>query len=138
MEVITKSKGKGLFICLFKIPVYDSKICFIRYENDSSYAKALKFCEKMGLFTDEYNEDEWKNAYGFTFKERTTSHGYVHFLLINKSKEYIREYTNTLAHENYHLIEQIAVHHGLTREDNEPNEHIAYLTGYLFNLLSKF
>ena len=136
MEVLKTHKTKNVFIQIFKIPIYDSKVCFIRFNNRKGYDEALAFCEKIGIVTDEFNTDEWMFAYGFTCKEKT-KYGFIHIVFINAAKEYAKEYTNTLAHEHYHLIQHISIHHGLTQEDGEANEHIAYLTGYLFDYLSK-
>lgn len=137
MKILHKYKSKDLTIDMFEIPIYGSKICLMRYTNDKAYDLALKFLEKLDIPIEDYDAHEWRKAYGYTFKERTNKYGYVHFVFMNKCKEYKSYYENTLSHEIVHLVENISQHHGLTREDGEANEHIAYLTGYLFEALIK-
>lgn len=137
MEVIVKPyKSINVFISVTNVPIYDSKIMFVRYNNKVGFNEAMAFCKKIGLNSDEYNNDDHFKAYGFTVKEKSKL-GYVHLLFINNNKEYRSEYTNTLSHENYHLVKDICKHHGLEYTESGHDEHIAYLTGYLFNYLSK-
>lgn len=137
MKTLSKYKSKSLLIHLFEIPIYDSKICFIRYENGEGYDKAMEFIKRIGVDNSSYKTDEYLFAYGFTTKEKT-KHGQVHFVFINNCKEYKDYYSNTLAHENYHLVHNICKHHGIEFNDEGDNEPIAYLTGYLFDMLIKF
>lgn len=135
MKVLHKYKSKDLTIQLFEIPIYDSKICFIKYENDKGYTKAIEFTERIGVKDEIYQTDEYRNAFGFVSKEKT-KFGIVHFIFMNNCKEYRKDYPNTLSHENYHLVNNICKYHGITFDAEGDNEPFAYLTGYLFQLLS--
>ena len=136
MEVIKQRKTPNLYMRTFVIPIYSSKVCFIRFKNRKGWDEAMKYIESLGVLTDELNTEEWMFAYGFCTKEKTNQ-GFIHFLFINAAKEYSEEYTNTLSHECYHLVEHISTHHGLKHEEGEANEPQAYLTGYLYDYLSK-
>ena len=137
MESIVKPyKSINVFISVNKLPIYDSKIMFVRYNNKVGFNEAIDFCKKIGLNADEYATDDYFKAYGFTVKERSDL-GYIHLLFINNKKDYREDYLNTLAHENYHLVKDICKHHGLEYTESGHDEHIAYLTGYLLNYLSK-
>lgn len=137
METIQEKKSKDVFIQFFSVPIYSSKVCFIRFKNRKGWNEAISYLNKLGVVTDEINTDEWMFAYGFTTKEKTTKYGYVHFVFISGAQEYLKEYTDTLSHEVYHLIENISTHHGIKHEEGEANEPQAYLTGYIFNYLTK-
>lgn len=137
MKTLSTHKAENLLIHLFEIPIYDSKVCFIKYETGDAYNEAVEFADKLGVDVSSYKTDEYSFAYGFTVKEKTNI-GYVHFVFINNCKEYKHAYTNTLSHENYHLIHNICKHHGIEFNDEGDNEPIAYLTGYLYQLLSSF
>lgn len=136
MEIIVELTTKNLYLNMFKVPIYDSKVCLVQYKNDEGYNEALEFCTNLGMKIDEYKEDGWNFCYGFTFKDRI-KYGYVHFIFFNISNEYKEDYINTLSHENVHLIQNISKHHSLQNYKNGDNEHIAYLTGYLFDILYK-
>ncbi len=138
VKTISELKTDDLFINMFEIPIYDNHICFIRYKNDSAYEQALSFVEEIGIDTAEFKIDDYKNACGFTKNAIAKNGGRVIFLFINKSEEYSDDYINTLSHETYHLIQFIMKHNGLKSYKDSDNEHIAYLTGYLFNVLHKF
>lgn len=135
MKILHKYKSKDLTIQLFEIPIYDSRICFIRYENNKGYEKAVDWLEKIGLKDETYRTDDYRYAYGFTDKQKT-KYGIVHFVFMNNAKEYKDAYKNTLAHENFHLVHNICKHHGIDFLEDNANEPYAYLTGYLFQLLS--
>lgn len=137
METILKYVEDNLLIVMFVLPIYETKICYIKYDTSDAYNQALKYCENIGINTNDYKSDEYMYAYGFTFKDKGAQ-GFIHFIFMNGSEEYKEDFTNTLAHENYHLISKICEHHGLEEIDGGDNEHIAYLTGYLFNTLSNF
>ena len=133
MKKLHQSTSKDYFIQLFEIPIYDSVVCFLRYNNKKGYEYCVKYCEGLGV--EDMHEllgDDYMNCYGFTMKEKTKNR-IVSFLFMNNCKEYKDSYINTLSHENFHLIEGIAKHHNL--EDCEHNEARAYLTGYVFNYL---
>jgi hypothetical protein len=134
MKIIHKYKSKGLTIQLFEIPIYDSRICFIRYENNKSYDKAVDWLETIGLKDETYKTDEYRYAYGFTDKQKT-KYGIIHLVFMNNCKEYKPTYKNTLAHENFHLVHNICKHHGIDFLEDNANEPYAYLTGYLFDIL---
>ena len=136
MQIITQHKTRNLKVVVFKLPIYDSKICFIKHDGVKGYNQSLIFLEKLGINTDEYKEDSWRHCYGFAFSERVKL-GMVQFLIINTRKDYMSDYVNTLSHEITHLVDHIARHHGLTRQKQGSNEHIAYLTGYLTDFLFK-
>jgi len=135
METISTHKSNGLLIHLFKLPIYDSKICFLRYSNSDEYKEAVEFAKKIGVQDETLETDEYMLAYGFTDKHRT-EYGFVHFVFLNNAKEYASVYQNTLAHENFHLVHNICKHHGIDFIDDNANEPYAYLTGYLFQYLS--
>lgn len=137
MDTLLQQKSKNVFIRLFKVPIYTSKVCFIRFNNRKGWDEAMLLLTKFGTTIEDINTDECMFAFGFTTKEKTTKHGIVHFVFINNAKEYKKEYTDTLSHENYHLIENICTHHGLKHEEDGANESQAYLTGYIFDYLSK-
>jgi len=135
MKVLHKYKSKDLLIHLFEIPIYDSRICLIKYENNKGYEDAIKWLEKIGLKDESYKTDEYRYAYGFVDKQKT-KHGFLHLVFMNNCKEYKYAYKNTLAHENFHLVHNICKHHGIEFIDDNANEPQAYLTGYLFSYLS--
>jgi len=137
MKTLSKYKSKDLIIHLFEIPIYDRKVCFIRYENGKEYEKAISFTEKIGVKDEIYRTDEYRLAFGFVSKEKT-KYGTVHFIFMNNCKEYKKDYTNTLAHENFHLVHNICKNHGIDFLEDNHNEPYAYLTGYLFQILSTF
>lgn len=137
MEILHELITDISCIKLFKIPVYDSNICFIRYNNDISYNEVLIYLESINVNIDDYKTDDYKNAYGFTFKEKSKL-GVIHFIIINGCEEYSEYYKNTLTHEIFHLISHICKHHGIEMYPDSDNEHIAYLTGYLSDILLKF
>jgi hypothetical protein len=136
MENLLEYKTDNLYICTFTIPIYESKVCFLKFTDTDGYLEALKYLEELGVKTADYKSDEYQYAYGFTFKDRGIK-GWMHFLFINGSEEYKPDLTNTLAHETYHLISKISEHHGLEQTEGGDNEHIAYLTGYLFNQIAE-
>lgn len=135
MKTLHKYKSKDLTIQLFQIPIYDSKVCLLKYHNDNAYYRALDFAKKIGVDCSSYMSDDYLNAYGFVSKEKT-KYGHVNFIFMNNCKEYKAAYHNTLSHENFHLVHNICKHHGIEFNDDSDNEPIAYLTGYLFELLS--
>ena len=135
MTILHKYKSKELTIQLFQIPIYDSRICFIKYDNGKAYQKAIEYIKKIGVQDETYETDDYQFAFGFTTKEKT-KHGILHFVFINNCKEYKPYYSNTLAHENFHLVNFICKHHGIPFDAEGDNEPYAYLTGYLFQLLS--
>lgn len=134
MKILHKYKSKDLTIHLFEIPIYDSKICFVRYNNENAYDKAVQYLERIGVKDESYKEDDYKNAFGFTDKQKT-KYGIVHFVFMNNWDGYRHAYSNTLAHENFHLVHNICTHHGI-EFNSGANEPYAYLTGYLFDILS--
>ncbi len=138
VKTISELKTDDLFINMFEIPIYDNHICFIRYINDSAYDQALAFIEEIGIDTSDIKTDDYKNACGFTKSCKAKNGGSVIFLFINKSEEYAPDYMNILAHENYHLVNYIMRHNGLKAYKDSDNEHVAYLTGFLFDVLHKF
>lgn len=137
MKILHKHKSKTLTIQLFEIPIYDSKICFIKYDSGKAYKKAIDYIKRIGVQDETYEHDEYQFAYGFTTKEKT-KYGVVHFVFMNNAKEYRGTYSNTLAHENFHLVNFICKYHGIPFDMESDNEPYAYLTGYLFNILSTF
>lgn len=136
MEILTEHKSEGLLIRMFVLPIYESKVCFVRYDNSEAYSEALKFCEGLGLKTADYNTDEYLFAYGFVIKDKTDK-GFVHFIFLNGCSEYRTDLSNTIAHENYHLVTNICRYHGLVAEVDGDNEHIAYLIGYMYDIIEK-
>lgn len=136
MENTIEYKTDTLYICIFVVPIYESKVCFIKYKDGDGYLEALRYLEDLGIKTSEYKTDEYQFAYGFTFKDKGIK-GWMHFLFINGSEEYKIDLINTLAHETYHLISKISEHHGLEQTEGGDNEHIAYLTGYLYNKITE-
>lgn len=134
MKPIHKYKSKDLTINLFEIPIYDSRICFLKYENAKGYEGAIKFVESIGVKDETYKTEEYAHAYGFVDKQKT-KHGIVHFVFMNHCKEYRPMYVNSLAHENFHLVHNICKHHGIEFIEESANEPQAYLTGYLLDLL---
>ena len=136
MEIISQIKTDNFSALIFKIPIYDAKVCFIKHNQNEGYDEALAFLNELKINTEDYNVDDYRFCYGFTFKERVT-YGHVNFILMNTSPEISNDYINTLSHENFHLVENICRHHGLERYKKGDNEHIAYLTGYLFDILYK-
>ena len=137
MNIITEYYNKGLSIILAIVPIYDSKICYVKYDTREEYDEALEFCEKMGLNTDEYKGNDYFDAFGFTFKDKTLK-GNIHFIFMNAREDYKDDFVNTLSHETYHLITNMGRHHGLDVHDTGDNEHFAYLTGYIFDKLVQF
>lgn len=137
MKIVSEYSNQGLSIILAILPIYDSKICYVKYDTREEYDEALSFCEKMGLNTEEYRGADYFDAFGFTFKDKTNK-GNIHFLFMNDREDYKPDFNNTLSHENYHLITNICRHHGLDVNDTGDNEHIAYLTGYIFDQLMQF
>lgn len=135
MKTISKHKSKELTIHLFQIPIYDSKICFLKYDNDKGYNKAIECIKRFGVKDEVYETDEYRYAFGFVSKEKT-KYGIVHFIFMNNCKEYKKDYSNTLSHENYHLVNNICKYHGIVFDHEGDNEAHAYLTGYLFQILS--
>ena len=137
MNIISEYKNQGLGIILFMVPIYDSKICYVKYNTREEYDEALEFCEQMGLNTEEYRPNDYYDAFGFTFKDKTKK-GTIHFIFMNDREDYKEDFGNTLSHETYHLITNICRYHGLDVSDTTDNEHIAYLTGYIFDQLLQF
>lgn len=136
METLSQYKSKNIKIDLFEIPIYDFRICFLKYKNNKGYDEALLFCEGIGFKEDIYKTDEYRYACGFTTKQ-TTKTGIIAFVFINNCKEHKDIYINTLSHETFHLVNVICKHHGIVYDAESDNEPIAYLTGYLYNYLSK-
>lgn len=134
MKTIHKYKSKDLTINLFEIPIYDFKICFLKHRNNKGYDEALLFCSGIGFNEDIYKTDDYRYAGGFT-TTRSTTNGIICFVFINYSKELRGDYINSLAHENYHLVQQICKHHGIKYDEDSDNEPQAYLTGYLLQIL---
>ena len=136
MEIISKKINKDLKLILFKVPIYDSRICFIKHDGNKGYDKALKYVESLGMDMHEYRDISWRHCYGFALSHQVKV-GMVHFVFMNNKKDYRKDYINTLSHEITHLVDHIAKHHGLTRQKDGANEHFAYLTGYLTDFLFK-
>lgn len=134
MKTLSELKTDDLYMNFFQVPIYDTKICFLRYQNDSGYDQALDFCKKLEMDVSDYQDDGYKFAYGFTFKAKVKA-GHVIFLFINACEEYKEDYTNTLSHEAYHALQQIMRHHELQTYKDSANEHIAYLVGSLNSFL---
>ncbi len=137
MKTISTYKSEELSINFFQIPIYDSKICFIKYDTSKAYEEAIEFLKKIGVKDESYEADEYMLAYGFTDKQKT-DYGIVFFVFINNAEEYKEYYSNTLAHENFHLVNFLCNQHGIIFYEDEDNEPHAYLTGYLFQILSTF
>lgn len=136
MKILHKYKSKDLTVDMFEIPIYDARVCLIKYENSKAYQRALQYLKRIGVQEEDYEKPEYENAFGFTDKQKTKI-GIVHFVFMNVCSEYKPSYVNTLSHENYHLVHNICSHNGLEFRNDSHNEHIAYLTGYLFEALLK-
>lgn len=136
MDTILEIKKKNFYLRMFILPIYSSKICFVRFNDDKGYDQVIKFLRGVGVNCDSYEEDDYRNAYGFVVKEKT-KYGNVQFMFMNGCEEYKSEYVNTLSHESYHLVQNICSYHGLEFYPTGDNEHIAYLTGAIYSELNK-
>ena len=136
MENVKKHKAKGLSLTIFSVPIYGASVCHVKYDNITGYGNAIKYLKKLGAKMEGYYDNELPLSYGFIEKE-VTKKCMLHIIFINNCKEYRGEINDTVAHENYHLVQNICLHHGLEVYHDSHNEHIAYLTGYLFNIISK-
>ena len=136
MEVILEIKKKNFYLRMFILPIYSSKICFVRFNDDKGYDHVIKFLKGINVDCESYETSEYSDAYGFVAKEKT-KYGIVHFMFMNMCEEYKSDYVNTLSHETYHLVHNICSHHGLEFHPTGDNEHIAYLTGTIYSELNK-
>jgi hypothetical protein len=136
MENLIEYKTDNLYICTFVVPIYETKVCFLKYKDSEGYLEALKYLEELAVKIEDYKTNEYMLAYGFVINDRS-KHGLMKFMFINGSEEYKTEIVNTLAHENFHLIEHIIRQCGLENIEDGDNEHIAYLTGYLYNKITE-
>lgn len=134
MTIHHESKLYNCYIQLFEVPIYGSKVCFIKYKSIKGYKKAIEYLKSIEFDIGELDDPEYYNCYGFVHKEKTKL-GTVQLIILNTKKDYLKKYKDTLAHEGSHLIQSISEHHGLEYKKGGHNEHIAYLTGYLLNYL---
>lgn len=136
MKILEEIEGIAYKIVVFTIPIYDSKICFATWKDKESWEILMKKLIEIGVNTEKIEGDDYSICYGFVMDEpQRLKYGTTQFILINKCEEYKSRIQNTMAHENSHLIDQIVKYHGLQRYKNGDNEHIAYLTGYMFEIL---
>jgi hypothetical protein len=132
IEVITFNNYKiGLYI----LPIYSSKIVFMYYRDYEGYKRCLDYCSDIGLEVEDLKDNSWYICYGWMVKTEKN----FHIVCLNLSGEgYFNYLNNTISHENYHLVQSISKHHGLSFTSKNDNEHIAYLIGYLSQELTKF
>ena len=114
------------------IPIYEAKVVYCEYKEGGFNNLLSKLNDLYSITLDEANE--YEHCYGFCEKF-STKIGFCYFVFINTCVEYLPLYINTFTHEVFHLIEKIKEHHGLVSEEYKANEHIAYLTGYVNDLL---
>jgi len=130
-------KNKYIKVDFFKLPIYDSRICFVKHDGKRGYDQLVEFFKKLEVSNpEEYKDISWRNCYGFVLQERVKT-GMLNIIVMNGRRDYKPEYINTLSHEVTHLIDNLCKHHGLQRYKSGDNEHIAYLTGYLTDYLYK-
>jgi len=114
------------------IPIYEAKVIYCEYKEGGFNDLLSKLNLLYGMVLEE--PSEYEKCYGFCQKFKVNI-GFCYFVFINTCDEYKSVYINTFTHEVYHLIEKIKEHHGLVAVEYEANEHIAYLTGYINELL---
>lgn len=138
MTILHESKLYNCYIQLFEIPIYGSKICFIKHKSLKGYLKAISYLKSINFDIDNIEDEEWSKCYGFVDKKFTNKTlGTVHLIVMNTHSGYISKYKDTLSHEGSHLVQNICEHHGLEHRKGGHNEHIAYLTGYIMDYLLK-
>jgi len=135
MTTLHEYKLYNCYIKIFELPIYKSKICFVKYKSLKGYQKGIDFLKDINVDTSIIDDIEWSKCYGFVDQKRSTL-GTLHIVFMNVShKDYIKYYKDTLSHEGTHLVQNICEHIGLEHHKRSANEHIAYLTGYLLNYL---
>lgn len=136
MNTIAEIKKDNYYLLYSILPIYKSHILIGFYKSLKDYYRLLDELETIGIDLQEYKNEDWFKCYGWQISINAESK--KHLVLFNISdKTYLDNLTDTISHETYHLVQSIAVHHGLTMSRHTPNEHIAYLIGYLNNYITR-
>jgi hypothetical protein len=114
-----------------KLPIYSADIVVVHHTRSNFYEVLNKVCDRYGLNPD--ISSDLHLCHGLSWEHYTEEKGQYFYLFVNT--DYKKEYFDTFLHECYHLIRNLKKHFNLHEDDNCDNEQIAYLSGYLPNLL---
>ena len=136
MNTIAEIKKDNYNLLYVELPIYKSHIIIGFYKSISDYYTLLDDLKMIDIDLSEYKNENWFKCYGWQIS--VDGEFKKHLVLFNISDaNYTNVIHDTISHETYHLVQSLAVHHGLTINKHTPNEHIAYLIGYLSNYIHK-
>lgn len=116
--IFTKIKHHGINQYYTDIPIYGTRL-YVIFGQDDKVRKIPSFAEIMDC-----------DVNGFVAE---VSNG---VLVWFRNNEYRMVANGTLSHELVHIVDDVSKYHSLHHSNkSEHNEHLAYLTGYLFKIL---
>lgn len=119
-------KTKKQFHKLYKVPIYQSEVLFIYY-NDYKYVN--KVMKKFGFSdTMDINDEGMQGFEDFTNPDETKGKRKF-FMAVRMDKE---DLENTLVHETLHLTQDILEYKEIKFRKGSNNEAYTYLQSYLY------
>ena len=123
-------KTSKYYIKDFKIPIYGGTVVYGEYTSKNFYDIIEVLSTKYDLNPEVTNDIHL--CHGLTYESYSEKKGKHYFLLVRTDA---KGYLDTFSHEMSHIVEAIITHCGVKRYPGKANEAIAYLTGYLTELL---
>lgn len=136
MELISEIKTNDSITKTQRLPIYADKIIFSKYYNWDGYINILDHYESIGYNVEEVKNETWFKTFGYVVNIDG-----VLAICINQSGGIYNDelmLIDTLAHETYHIVQELSKFHFLTMTNKNNNEHIAYLIGYINKELYRF
>lgn len=122
---------RGYSIKYFKLPIYGANIVITHHSKSNFYEVLDKVCDKYGLNPEMSNDLHL--CHGLSYDYYSEDKGQYFYIFVNT--DYHKEYFDTIIHELYHMTQAIIKHYGISEVKGEPNEAVAYMFGYLANLI---